>query len=76
MPVRHARSETRGRPPCGRRGGIGNSGSTRAQRRPLDGDGACGHGILRACDDGHQEQNCEARDDGGTFLCTHMVGQG
>jgi hypothetical protein len=29
MPVRHARSETRGRPPCGRRGGIGNSGSTR-----------------------------------------------
>lgn len=26
MPVRHARSETRGRPPCGRRGGIGNSG--------------------------------------------------
>ena len=30
MPVRHARSETRGRPPCGRRGGIGKNGSTRS----------------------------------------------
>ena len=30
MPVRHARSETRRCPPCGRREGIGNSGSTRA----------------------------------------------
>jgi hypothetical protein len=30
MPVRHARSETRGRPPCGRRGRIGKRGSTRS----------------------------------------------
>src|SRR6267143_6524937 len=30
MPVRHARSETRGRPPCGRRGRIGKNGSTRS----------------------------------------------
>ncbi len=30
MPVRQARSETRGRPPCGRRGGIGKNGSTRS----------------------------------------------
>jgi hypothetical protein len=30
MPVRHARSETRGRPPCGCRGGIGKRGSTRS----------------------------------------------
>ena len=30
MPVRHARSETRGRPPWGRRGGIGKNGSTRS----------------------------------------------
>ena len=30
MPVRHARSETRGRPPCGRRDGIGKNGSTRS----------------------------------------------
>ena len=30
MPVRHARSETRGRPPFGRRGGIGKNGSTRS----------------------------------------------
>jgi hypothetical protein len=30
MPVRHARSETRGRPPLGRRGGIGKNGSTRS----------------------------------------------
>jgi hypothetical protein len=30
MPVRHARSETRGRPPLGRRGRIGKSGSTRS----------------------------------------------
>jgi len=30
MPVRHARSETRGRPPCGRRAGIGKNGSTRS----------------------------------------------
>ena len=30
MPVSHARSETRGRPPFGRRGGIGKSGSTRS----------------------------------------------
>jgi hypothetical protein len=28
MPVRHARSETRGRPPFGRRGGVGKNGST------------------------------------------------
>jgi hypothetical protein len=31
MPVRHARSETRGRPPFGRRGGVGRNGSTRSQ---------------------------------------------
>ena len=30
MPVRHARSETRGRPPCGRRGEIGKNGTTRS----------------------------------------------
>jgi hypothetical protein len=30
MPVRHARSETSGRPPCGRRGGIAKKGSTRS----------------------------------------------
>ena len=30
MPVRHARSETRGRPPFGRRGGVGKNGSTRS----------------------------------------------
>jgi hypothetical protein len=30
VPVRHARSETRSRPPCGRRGGIGKNGSTRS----------------------------------------------
>ena len=30
MPVRHARLETRGRPPFGRRGGIGKNGSTRS----------------------------------------------
>jgi hypothetical protein len=30
MPVRHARSETRGRPPFGRRSGIGKNGSTRS----------------------------------------------
>jgi hypothetical protein len=30
MPVRHARSETRGRPPRGRRGRIGKKGSTRS----------------------------------------------
>jgi hypothetical protein len=41
MPVRHARPETRGRPLCGRRGGIGKSGSIRstadleAARRPF-----------------------------------------
>jgi hypothetical protein len=29
MPVRHARSEMRGRPPFGRRDGIGKNGSTR-----------------------------------------------
>ena len=33
MPVRHARSETRGRPPCGRRGRIGKRGSTRSHNR-------------------------------------------
>jgi len=33
MPVRHARSETRGRPPCGRRGRIGKKGSTRSHKR-------------------------------------------
>src|SRR5262249_22271328 len=33
MPVRHARSETRGRPPCGRRGRIGKKGSTRSHNR-------------------------------------------
>ena len=33
MPVRHARSETRGRPPCGLRGRIGNKGSTRSHNR-------------------------------------------
>jgi hypothetical protein len=31
-PVRHARSETRGRPPCGRRAGIGKNGSTRSHK--------------------------------------------
>ena len=30
MPVRHARSETRGRPPFGRRGEVGKNGSTRS----------------------------------------------
>ena len=30
MPVRHAQSETRGRPPFGRRGGVGKNGSTRS----------------------------------------------
>jgi len=30
MPVRHARSETRGRPPFGRRSGIGKDGATRS----------------------------------------------
>ena len=30
IPVRHARFETRGRPPFGRRGGIGKNGSTRS----------------------------------------------
>jgi hypothetical protein len=30
MPVRHARSHTRGPPPCGRREGIGKNGSTRS----------------------------------------------
>jgi hypothetical protein len=30
MPVRQARSETRGRPPFGRWGGIGKNGSTRS----------------------------------------------
>ena len=30
MPMRHARSETRGRPPFGRRGGVGKNGSTRS----------------------------------------------
>jgi hypothetical protein len=30
MPVRHARSETPGRPPFGRRGGIGKNSSTRS----------------------------------------------
>ena len=30
MPVRHARSETRGRPPFGRRGGIGKNGWIRS----------------------------------------------
>jgi hypothetical protein len=30
IPVRHARSETRGRPPFGRRGGVGKNGSTRS----------------------------------------------
>jgi hypothetical protein len=30
MPVRHARSGTRGLPPFGRRGGIGRNGSTRS----------------------------------------------
>jgi len=30
MPVRHARSGTRGRPPFGRRGGLGRNGSTRS----------------------------------------------
>ena len=33
MPVRHARSETRGRPPLGRRGGVGKNGSTRIPQR-------------------------------------------
>jgi hypothetical protein len=33
MPVRQARSETRGRPPCGRRGGIGKNGSTISHNR-------------------------------------------
>ena len=33
MPVRHARSETRGRPPCGRRARIGKKGSTRFHNR-------------------------------------------
>src|SRR5262245_1777275 len=33
MPVRHARSETRGRPPFGRRGGVGKNGSTRSHNR-------------------------------------------
>lgn len=33
MPVKHARSETRGRPPCGRRGRIGKKGSTRSHNR-------------------------------------------
>ena len=30
MPVRHARSEMRGRPPFGRRGVVGKNGSTRS----------------------------------------------
>jgi hypothetical protein len=30
MPVRHERSDARGRPPLGRRGGIGKNGSTRS----------------------------------------------
>ena len=30
MPMRHARSETRGRPPFGRFGGVGKNGSTRS----------------------------------------------
>lgn len=30
MPVRHARSEMRGRPPLGRRGVVGKNGSTRS----------------------------------------------
>ena len=33
MPMRHARSETRGRPPFGRRGGVGKNGSTRSHNR-------------------------------------------
>ncbi len=33
MPVRHARSETRDRPPCGRRARIGKKGSTRFHNR-------------------------------------------
>jgi hypothetical protein len=33
VPVRHARSETRGRPPCGRRARIGKKGSTRFHNR-------------------------------------------
>jgi hypothetical protein len=32
MPVRHARSETRGGPPFGRRGRIGKNGSTRSHK--------------------------------------------
>ncbi len=32
MPVRHARSDTRGRPPCGLLGRIGKNGSTRSHR--------------------------------------------
>ena len=33
MPVRHARSETRVRPPFGRRGGIGKNGSDKIPQR-------------------------------------------
>jgi hypothetical protein len=33
MPVRHARSETRGRPPFGRRGEVGKNSSIRSHNR-------------------------------------------
>jgi hypothetical protein len=42
MPVRHARSETRGRPPCGRCGAIGKNGSTRSH----NGSGSSAAAIL------------------------------
>jgi hypothetical protein len=44
MPVKHARSDTRGRPPCGRCGRIGKNGSTRSH----NGSGISGAAILRA----------------------------
>ena len=42
MPVRHARSETRGRPPRDRRDGVGKNGSTRSH----NGSGSSGADML------------------------------
>jgi hypothetical protein len=43
MPVRHARSEMRGRPPLGRRAGIGKNGSTRSHNGSEIGEQRDGH---------------------------------
>ena len=43
MPARHARSDTRGRPPRGRRGGIGENGPIRSHKGSRSGAAAIPH---------------------------------